>query len=503
MSFFEPFDRIAITGLTSATWLRDKSLDSIRTVPTGATYAVIEFYAGGTYGFQDSDDTTDFVYSSVTSSSIFKFVKINASKTIDLYVGNTATGAWRLCGYTSHITALTSPASIGSFSGAGTKTIDCSAIVPSDAINGSVLIEFNLNMKVGASLNLTSQNFPGLTQKGHVIVPLDASRYFYVNSSGAAINAGDIKILGWMAPEAYKHETAFTQIAPSALSTWEKLAGSWNTVFDSWRMYSTSSSHLRSIRRNGSSYTEFQNLNHRFTWVNPSTAGEIDGYKNNAAVTFSRFGGFVADSDAAAISTLDTFVAGATATVVFDKSVTSVTKLRVTSNVLSLNGVNPIDTHYIDITSFSGSGTTWTFTVPSPTDATDGIRFGAVTITPTTNSGAGADFTSAVYSKTDYDSVNIETPVSGNVCEGDAPALAMDDQLAYEHGVISVGGIYSDPTESFIGTQTIWHYSVSDFKWYSFDITAESGAVVVTGGLTSSGLTSSGLTRVGLTSSGL
>jgi len=41
-------------------------------------------------------------------------------------------------------------------------------------------------------------------------------------------------------------------------------------------------------------------------------------------------------------------------------------------------------------------------------------------------------------------------------------------------------------------------------KMYQYTVTiTESGAVVVTGGLTSSGLTSSGLTRVGLTSSGL
>lgn len=467
MSFFNAFDRIAITGLSNATWLRDKSLDSLQTVPSGATYAVIEFYGSGTYGFQDSDDTTDFIYTSVSSSSIFKFVPINASKAIDLYVSNTATGSWRLVGYTSHITKLASPASIGSFSGAGTKTIDCSAIVPTDAVNGSALIEFNLNMKVGASLNLTSQNFPNLTQKGHVVVPLDANRYFYVNSGGAAINAGDIKILGWMAPEAYQHETAFTQIAPAATSTWEKLTGSWTTVFDSWRMYSSSDSHLRSIRRNGSSYTEFQSLNHRFAWVNPSTAGEIDGWKNNAAVTFQRFGGFVADTAAANISGIDTLQAGATATVTFNKSVTNVNKLRITS---------VFDNHYIDVTTgFAGSGSTRTFTVPDLANTLDGIRLGNVIVTPTTNTGVGADFTSAVYSKTDYDSVNIETPVSGNVCEGDTPALAMDDQLAYEHGEISVGGIYSDPTESFIGTQTIWRYVVSEFKWYSFTLTTDSG----------------------------
>jgi len=498
MSFFNAFDRIAFTGFTSAVWKRDISLDSLLTVPTDATYAAIEFYGNGTYGFQDSDDTTDFVYTTVNKSSLFKFIPINASKTIDLYLGNTATGNWVLVGYTSHITKLASPASIGSFSGSGTKTIDCSAIVPTGAINGSALIEFNLTTKVGALLNLTSQNFPNLTQKGHVVVPLDANRYFYVNSSGAAINAGDIKILGWMAPEAYQHETTFTQIAPAATSTWEKLTGSWTTVFDSWRMYSNSDTHLRGIRRNGSSYTETQNLQNRFTWVNPSTAGEVQGWKNNAAVTFQRFGGFVADTAAANISGIDTLQAGATATVTFNKSVTTVNKLRITS---------VFDNHYIDVTTgFAGSGSTRTFTVPDFVDSTDGIRLGDVIVTPTTDGSTGADFTGLEYTKADYTFTNIEDVVAGNVCEGDSPSIVSDDQIAYDSttgATVTVGGIYSDPTESFIGTQTIWHYSVSDFKWYSFDITAESGAVVVTGGLTSSGLTSSGLTRVGLTSSGL
>lgn len=499
MSYFNAFDRIAFSGFTNATWKRDISLDSILTVPSAATYAVIEFYGSGTFGFQDSDDSTDFVYTTVTSSSLFKFVPVNASKAVDLYLGNTATGGWRLVGYTSHITKLASPASIGSFSGSGTKTIDCSAIVPSGAIGGSALIEFNLNMKVGALTNLTTQDFPNLTQKGHVIVPLDASRCFYVNSSGAAINAGDIKILGWTAPEAYQHETTFTKIAPSATSTWETLTGSWGTVFDSWRMYSNSDTHQRSIRRNGSSYTEFQNLVHRFTWVNPSSAGEVQGWKNNAAVTFQRFGGFVADTAAANITGIDTLQAGATATVTFNKSVTTVNKLRITS---------VFDGHYIDVTTgFSGSGATRTFTVPNLTNNSDGIRLGAVIVTPTTDGGAGADFTGLTYTKADYTFTNIEDVVSGNVCEGDTPALVSDDQITYDSttgAIVNVGGVYNDPNDPpFIGTQTMWHYA-ADFKWYSFEITTESGSVTPSaGGLTSSGLTFVGLTNAGLTSVGI
>jgi len=207
-------------------------------------------------------------------------------------------------------------------------------------------------------------------------------------------------------------------------------------------------------------------------------------------------GTVVADTAAANITGIDTLQAGATATVTFNKSVTTVNKLRITS---------VFDDHYIEVTTgFSGSGATRTFTVPDLTNTLDGIRLGAVIVTPTTDGGAGADFTGLSYTKADYTFTNIEDVLAGNVCEGDTPALSMDDQLAYQYGEISIGGVYSDPTESFIGTQTIWHYSVSDYKWYSFTLTTESGGTPTSGGgLTSSGLTSAGLTNAGLTRSGL
>lgn len=513
MTYCNSFAAVPITGLSNG-WNRGLDLTTYGiTIPSDATYLKMECRSGtGTsYGFGKYGDGVTTTYSAAGNSSIVKFVELSADKKIDLYLANATGGAavaqWHCEAVTNHLTPI-APVSIGAFTGAGTKTIDCSAIVPSDAISGSVLISFNLNMKVGHLANITTQEYPNTTPDNHRWVPLDASRYFYVYSGGAPINAGDIKILAWATPEAATFATSYTKLTiPSTLSTWDSASFPTSTgALDFYQIHSTSDSLRRGIRTNGDTgYTATQLATHRTSWVRPDGSGLVQGWRDNTNVSFIYMGSVVSDTASAAISTLDTFVAGATATVVFDKSVTSITRLRATCAVLLPDGITPIDTHYIDITSFSGSGTTWTFTVPSPTNATDGIRFGAVTITPTTNTGVGADFTSAVYSKTDYDSVNIETPVSGNVCEGDTPALAMDDQLAHQYGSISTGGVYSDPTESFIGTQTIWHYSVSDYKWYSFTLTTEGGGTppVTGGGLTSSGLTSSGLTRAGLTSAGL
>jgi len=516
MSYCNAFPRVTVTGLANG-WNRNKSLTALGiTVPSDATYAILE-YASGTgtaYGFGNYDKVPTDTYAAVGTASIFRLVELSATKTIDLYLANATSGVsvaqWHVHAILNHLTALASPVDIGSFSGAGTKTIDCSAIVPSGAISGSVLIEFNLNMKVGPLTNITTQGFPNTTERCHRWVPLDANRYFYVVSGGAAIAAGAIKILAWAPPNCIVWDTNYTSIINATVGNVFDSTGfpTATTAFDYYQVFSGvggSDASIASLRTyNNTGYTALPNMAHRTRWVKPNSSGLVEGAKNVATTGFIRFMGIVGDTAAANISSISTFVAGATATVVFSKPVTTVNKIRATCAVLLPDGVTYIDSHYIDITGFSGSGATWTFTVPSPTNATDGIRFGTVTLTPTTDGSAGADFTSAVYSKTDYDSVNIETPVSGNVCEGDTPALSMDDQLAYQYGEISIGGVYSDPTESFIGTQTIWHYSVSDYKWYSFTLTTESGGTPTSGGgLTSSGLTSAGLTNAGLTRSGL
>ena len=250
------FDRVAVTGLTNATWLRDKSLDSLYTVPTGMTYAIFEIAtnsAGTTYGIQNADESTDTVYASAARASIVKFITINVAKTVDLYVGNTANGTWNLIGYTDHITAIT-PVDKAGTTGAGTKTVDCSADFPSGAINGSALIEFNLNMKVGWSANITTQEFPNLTPRNHLIVPLDASRQFFFYSGGAASTLGDIKLLGWLPPGAAVHETTYPKLSHAGDSVWrDSTQPAVTTVLDNYLLYASSDSVLANMRKGGSS----------------------------------------------------------------------------------------------------------------------------------------------------------------------------------------------------------------------------------------------------------
>lgn len=520
MTYCNSFQRVTVTtsNLPSLAngWNRNINVSSLGvTVPSDATYVLIEYTSGSgtSYGFGNSDKTPTDTYSAILNTTIFKWCELSATKTIDLYLASiTSTVAqWHIHAVTNHLTALATPVDIGSFSGSGTKTIDCSAIVPSGAISGSVLIEFNLNMKVGPLTNLSLQGFPNTTQRSHRWVPLDSSRAFYVLSGGAAINAGDIKILAWAAPGCIVWDTTYASILSSRADSVFDDTGfpTTTTAMDYYQVFSGSGgadSSIASIRTfNNTSYTSLPIMTHRTRWVRPDSNGLVQGAKNVSTTGFVRMMGVVSDTAAANISSIDTFVAGATATVVFNRTVSSITRLRATCAVLLPDGITAIDTHYIDITSFSGSGTTWTFTVPSPTENTDGIRLGAVTITPTTNSGTGADFTGMVYSKAGYSSVNVETPVSGNVCEGDTPALAMDDQLAWVEGSISAGGVYSDPPPVYVGTQTIWRYVVADFKWLSFVLTTDDGGVVPSpsGGLTTRGLTVSWLTTSGLTTRGL
>lgn len=464
-----------------------KDLDNYAPVPAGMTAVVLEFIGtsatGSGFGFRKSDDPSTFLYGAseagyagTSNSRLVKFVEMNATHEMLLYLTNISVAGWWIRGYTDHINFVTD-IPLGGTSGSGTKSFDLTGLIPAGANNGSVLIEFDLNMKVGVESTFASQGFPNRTRKGHVIAPLQGY-ILKIASGGAATVLGDIVVKGWLAPEAYIHDSTWILRNPtSTTSTFETSNYISSTVFDAWRVAAGSDSQTRSMRKGGETGFTLTTTNcaNRFAWVDPNSNGETEFARNNSAVQFVHNGGFVANTTAATISSIDTFVAGATATVVFDQPVTSVTRLRVKTAVKLADGTTPIDTHTIDITSFSGSGTTWTFTVPNPTDATDGIRLGAVTITPTTSTGVGADFTTAVYSKTGYSSVNIETPASGNVCEGDTPALAMDDQIGYQYGSVSVNGIYSDPTASFSGTQTILRYSVSDFKWYTFTLTTGSG----------------------------
>jgi len=91
------------------------------------------------------------------------------------------------------------------------------------------------------------------------------------------------------------------------------------------------------------------------------------------------------------------------------------------------------------------------------------------------------------------------TPEGGEICftpYGDFDLDPEDDGTTDGIYTVSTGGTINGWFRPVTGT------GAGNVYQYTVTIT-ESGAVVVTGGLTSSGLTSSGLTRVGLTSSGL
>jgi hypothetical protein len=453
---------------------------------------------GGTYGVQNADESADIVLASAPRSEIAKFIKLSATNTLDIFASNLTNVSWNLVGYTNHITHIT-PVDKAGTTGAGQFTIDCSADVPSGS--GAVLIECSKGLKVGAALNLTTQQYPNAVPRNHLIVPLNASRQFFFYSGGASTVSGDIRILGWLTPEAVQFETTFPLLAHAGDSVWrDSTQPAVTTVFDRYQLHSGSDSILANIRTGSSAYNVVdKNMAYRTRWVIPSSNGLVDSWANNSTAKFTRYMGLVGDTDTANITGIDTLQAGATATVTFNKSVTTVNKLRIAS---------VFDNHYIDVTTgFGGSGDTRTFTVPNLSNSADGIRLGAVIVTPTTDGGVGADFTGMAYTKADYKFTNIEDVVAGNVCEGDDPALAPDDQLikpTTTSGDINKGGVLIDPS-AYVGTQEIWRYVVSEFKWYNFTITTEGGVAPAPSdsGLTASGLTHRVFTVSGLTHRGL
>ena len=110
-----------------------------------------------------------------------------------------------------------------------------------------------------------------------------------MNSGGAAINAGDIKILGWAAPGCatfQNHTQSFCCLHP--LSTWD--ATGFPVSFSALELYqvnSSSDSHTRGLRTcNDTGYTATQTLSHRSAIVRPDANGQIEGWRNNVAVSF-------------------------------------------------------------------------------------------------------------------------------------------------------------------------------------------------------------------------
>lgn len=139
-------------------------------------------------------------------------------------------------------------------------------------------------------------------------------------------------------------------------------------------------------------------------------------------------------------------------------------------------------------------------------------------ITFTFDDGAGTDTEASVLNpQAGYTKVPISDPIvntlgylAGDIKDQTGRTIVTGDRI-YHTVPEDMPDLEIDPDTWYSvtneGTFDLWLWVSSGAdagKMFYYTVTiTESGAVVVTGGLTSSGLTSSGLTRVGLTSSGL
>lgn len=501
----------------------DLDLNTLATVPTGATCAI--FHAntnttGARFGAQDSNGDDEFYLSdsSVPGRQDFAiFIPINGTETVDLFVTNTTNCVIYLMGYMSHPTFITPVGVSGGITSATVTTIDLGTtdIVPVGAANGSVLVTVNKICKLAGSAAALSTMLkpPNSTLfRAYAVVPLDADRKFYVESYASFGGADELRVVAWMTPEGYKPETTYTSEQVAAVNTWTPSSKISIGAYDHWRLNggttttSGSSTLLRGMRPSGdTNYTTAIDgdtaVRNPYTFVIPNGSGEVDLFNAvTNAVKFERHGSFSFDTEAPSILSIDTFVEGATATITLDASVASFTSL----------AIKGTDDHILTVASFSGSGDTWTFTVPPIADEEEGVRIGTVLITPTTSGGVGEEY-ATTYTKTDYVLVELEdvlTPNLGTVV-GATPAFKSQDigvslgtQVAYNPAEVTID-VHGGLDWAVDGVHSLYYYDPDDFTWRLITLTTEDGAPSTVGGLTSSGLTSSGLTRAGLTSSGL
>lgn len=488
MTVLSTFSRIQITGLTGGVWSRGIDINALSAIPSGTTHAIIQLEtnsSGASWGVGNFEEVSTFTSGSVARGDQVKFIPLGASQDLDFYLSNTTNGKWFLIGYTDHITAITPVDKYASVTGTGTYTIDCSADLPSDAVNGWALIDISKLAKIGA-VGATSAQYKSMAankDRIHVIVPLNASRQFEISGS-AAMTAGQLRILGWMPTAAYQgsSDPSTNRYAHSGVAGWEELGYTSNTALDHWRISNagtTSASptaQISEMRPSGDTSFSRTDINgeigHRF--VVPNGSGKIQSYSIVAGVYYTWYGGFVANTAAPAILSIDTFVEGATATITLDTSVASFTSL----------AIKGADEHIITVSSFSGSGDTWTFTVPPITDEVEGLRIGDVLINPTTSGGVGEEY-SDTYSKASYTFVELEDVLSGNLGEvvSADPAfksavlgVSLGTQVAYKASEVTID-VHGLLTWAADGTHDIYYYDPDDFKWRLITITSEVGAM--------------------------
>lgn len=506
MTVLSTFARVQITGLSSG-WTRNYNIGALAAVPSGTTHAVVQFESNGTgssWGVGNYEEVSAFTSGNVSRADQVKFIPLGASKNLDFYLSNTSNGKWWLIAYTDHINAITPVDKSGSVASLGTHTIDCSGDLPSGAAGGWALVRVDQQVKIGG-VGLTAAQYKSMTsnrERIHAIVPLNSSRQFEINSN--TMTAGQLTILGWMDEGAYQGSSdPSTNRYLHGATGWEELGYTSTTKLDHWRISNatttsgSASAQISEVRPSGDTSFSRTDINseigHRF--VVPNGSGKIQAYSTVAGIYYTWYGGFVADTAAPQILSVDTFNSGSTATITFDKSVSSFSNL----------AVKGVDDQVVNITTTSGSGSVWTVTAPIIADETEGVMLGAVTLNATTSGGVSNDFAD-VYTLTDYTHVDLEdvlVPNLGTVV-GAAPefkpsviGVSYGTQVAYNPSEVTIN-VHGELTWAVDGAHDIYYYDPDDFTWRLITLTTEAG-----GGLTSSGLTSIGLTRVGLTSAGL
>lgn len=161
------------------------------------------------------------------------------------------------------------------------------------------------------------------------------------------------------------------------------------------------------------------------------------------------------------ISAIDQLVEGSTSTVTFSTAFAP-TSLSISDGSRTIN-----------VTSFSGTGSTRTFTCPSYVDSTTGLSLGSVSITATDGTNTTPAYTSAVYTKTGYTSVTLAGTLNTTSTGGlynFSPAAVVTDKIIYPTANVTYAAT-GDVTSDYTGSFTAWHLQASTGTVRSYLVT--------------------------------
>lgn len=126
-------------------WSNVLSLDTYAPVPSGATHVLIETFMPSnttscTYGFQNGEDYTNYVYSSVTRISRYDWISLNTAKTLKLFCNSLGNMKFYVRAYTNYIKNLPTSVDLSSqVTSSNQTTVYCNSL-PADAAGGAAII---------------------------------------------------------------------------------------------------------------------------------------------------------------------------------------------------------------------------------------------------------------------------------------------------------------------------------------------------------------------------